>query len=173
MEEGGGIYINQLGSHNYCSGSGCFYEIEGVSFDELMNNTVNITLDFSDNTASKGGLDIYGVTPNSIGIPLDWGQREKLLVVLSKIWYSNLLKPIIIKRVCLCDSSSQLMCANLSHIFYNTTRYPGEVFPLYVAHVGFDFGTVTGHVYVIASIVYLHCCSFAVFHRFAFIISFY
>ena len=38
------------------------------------------------------------------------------------------------KRVCLCDSSSKLMCASLSH-------------SLSLAVVGFDFGTVTGSVY--------------------------
>ena len=39
------------------------------------------------------------------------------------------------------------MCANLSTIFYNTTRYPGEVFQLNLTVVGFEFGTVTGSVY--------------------------
>ena len=151
--EGGGILVNhdQLESVDSYSGSGCFYEVEGVSFDELMNNTVNETLDFSNNTASKGGLDIYGVTPNS-RCPIGLGTEREAVssAVQDKIFKtSSNLSSISSdpKRVCLCDSSSQLMCANLSHIFYNTTRYPGETFSLPLALVGFNFGTVTGPVY--------------------------
>ena len=39
------------------------------------------------------------------------------------------------------------MCADLSYIYHNTTRYPGEVFPLSLAVVGLDFGIVTGPMY--------------------------
>ena len=122
-----------------------------MSFDELMNNTVNITLDFSNNTASKGGLDIYGATPNSrcpIGLGIE--REAASSAVQDKIFKtSSNLSSISSdpKRVCLCESSSQLMCANFSHTLYSTTRYPGETFPLYVANVGFDFGTMTGRIY--------------------------
>ena len=148
---GGGVYVDQLENIDSYSGSGCFYEVEGVTIEELINSTVDITLVFSNNTAINGGMDIYGATPNSrcnIGLGTD---NEVVSSALRDIIYqtSSNLSSISSdpKRVCLCDSSSQLMCANLSHIFYETTRYPGEVFPLSLALVGFEFGTVTGPIY--------------------------
>ena len=45
------------------------------------------------------------------------------------------------------DTSSEVMCADLLYIYHNTTRYPGDVFPLSLAVVGLDFGIVTGPMY--------------------------
>ena len=86
INEGGGILVNwdQLESVDSYSGSGCFYELEDVSVDGLRNNTVNITVEFTNNIARKGGLEDSGyiMEPHQIvGVPLDWEQRVKLIVV--------------------------------------------------------------------------------------------
>ena len=154
---GGAIYIDQSLSMSIdpATTSSCFYEIERVSVDDFLNSVVNLTLAFSNNTATDGGLDLFGATPNSF-CEVKFVYKKKIY----KYGTSSNIKDLIFKtssslssvtsdpkRVCLCDSSSKLMCANLSYIFYETTSYPGEVFLLPLAVVGFDFGTVTGPVY--------------------------
>ena len=142
---GGAIYIDSSVKTDSYTGSSCFYEIHGVSLNEVKEF---IALHFISNTAADGGNDIYGASPNSrCWIRAKYVAKRSFLI--KDIFQINSgLSPISSdpKRVCLYDSS-QLMCANLSHIFYNTTRYPGEVFPLSLAVVGLDFGTVTGPVY--------------------------
>ena len=149
---GGAIYVNQSPNKDSESGSSCFYDLKILSNDRL---NVNIKLIFRGNTASNGGIDVYGATPNSycyfcFYYPKVYISYEFLCGVYDNVFktfakFSSISSEP--KRVCLCDSSSQLMCANLSHIFYNTTRYPGEVFLLSLAVVGFEFGRVTGPVY--------------------------
>ena len=147
---GGSIYVDQSLKMDTNSGSSCFYDLQGVS---MRNEIMSFKVTFRDNKAANGGIDIYGATPKSdcwLGyingtfqyVPLSsvYGYVFKTFANFSSISSDP-------RRVCLCDSSSQLMCANLSHIFYNTTRYPGEVFSLSLAVVGFEFGTVTGPVY--------------------------
>ena len=46
--------------------SSCFYELEGLLLDDLLNSIINVTLVFEDNAATNGGIDIYGETPNSL-----------------------------------------------------------------------------------------------------------
>ena len=148
---GGAIYIDSSVSTDPFTGSSCFYGILGVKMKELKKYV--ITLHFFNNTAIDGGDDIYGATPNThclIHFQSYAGNFDGDCYFCKNIFQTDSSLSSISsdpKRVCLCDSSSQLMCANLSHIFYNTTRYPGEVFPLSLAVVGLDFGTVTGPVY--------------------------
>ena len=135
----------------------CFYdEIDGMSFYDIVSSTSNTTLVFINNTAANGGSDLYGATPNSDCLVTlyklniwDTTSASSTLLYRHIFKFSSGLSSLFSdpKRVCLCDLSSQLMCANLSFIFYNTTRYPGEVFSLSLAVVGFEFGTVTGPVY--------------------------
>ena len=146
---GAGIHYDCsfTGNDYSLTSSSCFYEIQGVSLDEL-KHPVNVTLSFVNNTAINGGTDIYGATPNS----LCFVDNDNMIAHdIRKYVFKTSSGPSSIssdpKRVCLCDSSSQLMCANLSYIFYQTTHYPGEVFSLPLAVVGFEFGTVTGFVY--------------------------
>ena len=154
---GGGIYIAQSLSIDPDSGSACFYdEIDGMLFHDIVSDNQNITLVFINNTAANGGKDLYGATPNSFcHVTLYklniWNTQS---IVSSYIYkyifkHSSDLSSLASdpKRVCLCKSLSQLMCANLSYIFYNTTRYPGEVFILSLVVVGFEFATVTGPIY--------------------------
>ena len=155
---GGGIYVDQSLNIDPYSRSSCFYDFQGALANEqlLLNVTVNVSLFFTDNTAADGGIDIYGATPNSYCTFTFVNPKSKgsgtgpVCVVQENVFKTSYNLSSISsdpKRVCLCDSSSQTMCANLSHIFYNTTHYHGEVFSLSLAVVGFDFGTVTGPVY--------------------------
>ena len=150
---GGSIEVYRSMHIDNNAGSRCFYDkIQGISYEDLINSTVNITLEFVNNTATNGGFDIYGGTPRS-GCLINFNDTtysylsSKIQSYVFKT--SSKLSAISSdpKRVCLCDTSSQLVCANLSYIFYNTTRYPGEEFSLSLAVVGLDFGTVTGIMY--------------------------
>ena len=149
---GAGIYyycpfINIVLYDDSGTRSSCFYDIQGVSLSELKPSKVNVTLLFVNNTVINGGTDVYGATPNSgctIGNGFGAWDVQEYVFKTSSGPSSISSDP---KRVCMCDSSSQLMCANLSYIFYHTTHYPGEVFSLPLAVVGFEFGTVTGPVY--------------------------
>ena len=155
---GGGIYIAQSLSIDASSGSSCFYdELGGIFFEELISDNQNITLVFVNNTAANGGTDLYGATPNSLCLVTVyklsniWRTKSvissgiyRYIFMLSSDPSSSSSDP---KRVCLCKSLSQLMCTNLSYIFYNTTHYPGEVFTLSLVVVGFEFGTVTSPIY--------------------------
>ena len=134
---------------DYYTGSSCFFEIQGVSLDEIINLAVNLTLVFSNNRAIDGGLDVFGATPNSHCGALDSGGISASYIQDYIFKMSSDLSTISsnLRRVCLCDSFSQIMCAHYTFIFHNTTRYPGEVFSLPLVVVGFEFGTVTGPVY--------------------------
>ena len=146
---GGAIYVDGSINTDIYTGSSCFYEIHGVSLEQLNNS--RLTLVFSNNSATTGGIDIYGATPNSdCFIILNNSSTTQSKVINSHIFNtSSELSSISSdpKRVCLCDSSSHLQCAELFKVFDSTTRYPGEVFPLSLAVVGFEFGTVSGPVY--------------------------
>ena len=140
---GGAIYVDRTISIDSYSGSSCFYEIEGVYINELKHHIVNVTLVISDNVANNGGDDIYGATPESkcpVTIKAKGTTGEQSSYLIQTLFFKTSSSQSSIssdpKRVCLCDSSSQLMCANLSYIFYDTTRYPGEVFSLPLAVVG-------------------------------------
>ena len=150
---GGSIFIsnlfNNINRDTGATESVCFYRVQGASLDQLRNSI--ITVDFVNNTAANGGNDIFNAALNSqckIELkPPGFGlsnQIHKYIFKTSSGLSSITSDP---SRVCLSDSSSQLMCANLSYIFYETERYPGEVFPLSLAVVGLEFGTVTGLVY--------------------------
>ena len=131
------------------TGSSCFFEIEGVSESDLVNSVTKLNLIFIDNKASFGGIDAYGATPSSNCHPLTDSVVNASGIQHYIFKTSSSLSAISSdpKRVCLCDDQSKLMCANYSFIFYNTSHYPGEVFSLPLAVVGFGFGTVTGPVY--------------------------
>ena len=147
--KGGSIYIeHSFKKDTQVTGSACFYEIQGVSNDQLYRSAIKMT--FINNTAVKGGFDVYGATPISqclIDIkeadPKPSSSIQDYIFKTSPGISSISSDP---KRVCLCFLS-QLQCANLSYIVYNITRYPGEMFSLSLAVVGFEFGTVTGPVY--------------------------
>ena len=149
---GGAIYIQgSINIDSFFTKSSCFYELQGISKHELLSSVVNMALTFINNEATNGGADIYGATPNSVCI-MKFNDRSEAMSykIKDKIFkFSSSLSSVSSDpmRVCLCDSLSQLMCANLSYIYHNTTRYPGEVFSLSLAVVGFGFGTVTGPVF--------------------------
>ena len=146
---GGGIYVESSPKTDDFTGSNRFYEIQGVMFHELSDNKVTLT--FNNNSATNGGADIYGATPNSKCQIAYINERVVTSDEIQKYVFQANFKELMIssdpKRVCLFNSFQQLKCFNLSYIFYHTTSYPGEVFPISLAVVGLDFGMVTGPVY--------------------------
>ena len=147
LNTGGSIFVDRSLSVDPETGSICFYVLEGVTEHELKRGL--LTLVFTNNTAHNGGIDIYGATPNSHCL-VNLGFSSRYSSDIEDYIFKTSLNTSPVssdpRRVCLCDGS-QILCTNLSHIFYNTTRYPGEVFTLSVAVVGLQFGTVTGPVY--------------------------
>ena len=94
---------------------------------------------------------IYGATPNN-DCYVTIEKENNSITTQSKAIKDYVFKNLSSissdpKSICLCNSSSQLQCTNLSYIFYSTSRYPGEEFSLSLAVVGFEFGRVTGPVY--------------------------
>ena len=146
MQDTYNILLQDMNVDGY-TGSSCFFDILGVSLDELLNSI--LTLVFNNNKAVNGGLDVFGATPNSHCRALDSDSTTSSDIQDHIFKMSSDLSTVSSnpKRVCLCDSFSQIMCANYTFIFHNTTRYPGEVFSLPLVVVGFEFGTVTGPVY--------------------------
>ena len=146
---GGGIYIDKQMNIDSKTGSSCFIG----TLDGDLGSTKPI---FRTNKAAGGGTDIYGGalisycliyvnnTNSILPLPYESYTLKQIIYKTSSNLSAISSDP---KRVCLCDSSSQPVCANISHIFYNTTQYPGEVFSLPLTVVGLEFGTVTGPVH--------------------------
>ena len=53
---GGGIYINRSMNIDPATASSCFYGLEGLLLDDLLNSIINVTLVFEDNAATNGVL---------------------------------------------------------------------------------------------------------------------
>ena len=146
---GGGIYVKSSVNIDSFTVSSCFYELLGITYDEFNDSVIRMTMHFINNTGVNGGNDIYGATPNSYCKIQFVNITNKSSEIYHHIFRLSNLSPISSdpKRVCLRDTSSKVMCADLSYIYHSTTRYPGEVFSLSLAVVGLDFGIVTGPVY--------------------------
>ena len=56
--------------------------------------------------------------------------------------------------MCVCDSNGKLQCANISHIFINTSVYRGETITFFARIVGYDFGTTVGTIHARSLINY-------------------
>ena len=143
-DHGGAIYIDDtLVADPHTT---CFYKLQGVTEDEARHSA--ITLVFRDNKATNGGEDIFGATPNNLCYILNQRIPSSLI---SKYIFKPSPGPLSVsskhQRVCLYDSLARKQCNNSEYILYDTKRYPGEVFPIFLAVVGIDFGTVTGPVY--------------------------
>ena len=149
---GGAIFIHELPFvFKTKSIDQCFYQLPDVrNISDL--STLISSLNFYNNTSENGGDDIYGASL------IDWCSVTDGSEVRSKgatklfhfhthpKGYSSSISSDP-KRVCLCDEYGTPQCANISHIFLNQTRYPGESFNLSLVLVGDEFGTVSGTVY--------------------------
>ena len=148
---GGAIFVRGLTlAYRTKSVVQCFYQLPDVrNISDLY--TLNSSLNFNNNTSGNGGVNIYGA-------PLiDWcsvadGQKVRSKYAIKLFNFTNTHpKTSSIssnpKRVCLCDEYGKRQCANISYIFLNQTRYPGESFNLSLVLVGDEFGAVSGTVY--------------------------
>ena len=111
----------------------------------------NVTFNFWNNSAGKGGDHIYG---NSIQNYCKFN-IESLSDVWRRVFHihpnsSNSLSPVSSEamRVCLCDKNGRPLCDEESGIFSSDLSvYPGEEFSIAVVAVGAEFGTTIGEVY--------------------------
>ena len=123
----------------------CFYQLlDCASGGEYSINFVN-------NSAPIGGNDIYGASlMDNCFVDDDDDSGYCTSSHAIKFFHFNSSVSSISSsptRVCVCDSSSQSQCSNISYIFLDRTVYPGETFTLPVAMVGGDFGLTIGVVY--------------------------
>ena len=149
---GGAIFILELPLAFKIKPTGqCFYQLPEV---RMMSDVSSITsgITFYNNTSANGGDDIFGAALNDrCSISDGTGVKS---VSITKLFHFHTLPrgysssissdP---KRVCLCDESGVPQCVNISFIFLNQTRYPGETFNLSLVLVGDEYGSVSGTVY--------------------------
>ena len=147
LKIGGAIYVDRGVILRPDSDRGifdCFYQI----IQPLESSTFE--LNFTNNSATFGGNDIYGTS-----------LRSNCLVSNSSSLHYNVISehfhfdtdslssvsgdPL---RVCVCDSNGKPQCADLSSIFMSHEAYPGETITISAVVVGGDFGTTTGTVSV-------------------------
>ena len=123
--------INSLLSTNTLLRQSCFF---------LSGNESSIT--FTGNSATLGGIDIYGATLYTEECNLANNSVFKFSSISSNT-YKISSSPT---RVCFCvDNTPQ--CENRAYLIQNETRYPGENFTFSVVLAGYNFGRVAGSVY--------------------------
>ena len=122
----------------------CFYHLSIWGSD-----TSDFNLLFTNNTAKKGGDNIYGAQLRGKCKVNAVNYNVNSLTIFTFI-PNNTLSPVSSRatRVCLCDSDGYPQCTNASKIFVTDIAvYPGEFFSISVVTVGAEFGTTTGNVY--------------------------
>ena len=148
---GGAIFINDpLGyfylANNNLSSIDCFCQYQPK----------NTNIIFINNTAHFGGNQIYGTALKSYCYVNHQNPSKSQSIDTYENTFSfhpplhSNLSSIssVPTRVCICDTSGQPQCADLSMIFLtNITISPGELFNVSVVLVGADFGTSLGTVY--------------------------
>lgn len=119
-------------------GQRCFYQLSKTP-------DPSVNLDFTNNTADKGGSHLYGATTKSPCHISDSGARPNILHF--DPGFNEALSCVSSDptRVCLCNGDSQ-QCAKMEYIFSKRECYPGENLTLSVIVVGADFGAVAGSV---------------------------
>ena len=120
--------INSLLSTNTLLRQSCYF---------LSNDESAIT--FTGNSATLGGIDIYGATLYTEKCNLTKSQLSNK----SSNTYKISSDPT---RVCFCVNNTP-QCENRTYLILNETRYPGENFTLSVVLAGYNFGRVAGSVY--------------------------
>ena len=146
---GGAIYV--VKNPYSLQSSKCFYQVPSL----LSNKTdLNITLEFTNNTARRGGNAIYGaalhddcIVSSSASTPV-----KSVNVFTTFFKFNDTLESSLIssdpKRVCLCTTNGDSACANISYILVSSQElYPGEKFNMSAMVVGDEFGTLTSTVY--------------------------
>ena len=151
METGGAIYVdkkdNNLPPVHRTYLLPCFYQLLHITTSDWLNVT------FNNNSATKGGNDIYGEFMHNGGCDAGDGTNGYTFFVLSclvQIYFHCQPKstssvssdPV---RVCTCKSGSQLCNESYADIIV----YPGEMFTLSLVIVGADFGATVGSVHAI------------------------
>ncbi len=146
---GGAIYV--VKNPYSLQSSKCFYQIPLMS-DKTYS--LNITLEFTNNTAGRGGNAIYGAAlHDDCTVSSSASSPAKSVDVFKDFFqFNNTLESSLIssdpKRVCLCTTNDDSACANISYILVSSQElYPGEKFNVSATVVGDEFGTLTSTVY--------------------------
>lgn len=144
-EVGGALYVETL-PHPFRFPYNCFYQLLDIP---QFSDDVNVELISVNNSANNGGEGLYGAPLRSLcrvgNLPsyqvynklFSFDDKQSGMSTIS----SNPKKP------CLCETGGKPNCTDISLIFVDETRYPGEIFDLSAVIVGEEFGTVTGTVF--------------------------
>lgn len=116
----------------------CFYRLLDCS------DTANYTFTFANNSAGKGGDDVFGA---SLRFHRNSLTEKKCNLTVSGVSSSISSVTSDPTRVCLCDRHGRPQCENNSYIFKNYAVRSGEVFSVLAAVVGGDYGTTIGPVF--------------------------
>ena len=154
-EVGGAIYVAN-GDSNYYSIEPDFNYLYIPCFYQLLdfNEKQTYNMKFANNSAVKGGDNIYGETMHSctcyvaeIGFNLSPTTVSTYCVQNKFVHLPKSLSSVSSDptRICICINS-QPQCNILS---YNIAIHPGELFKLPAVIVGADLGTTVGPVYAI------------------------
>ena len=148
--EGGAVYIDLGLTKNVLLWEA---SIEAVCFYQLLDCHENSTYNFhfANNSAEKGGNDMYGVSLQST-CEYPGNGNCQLHVTALQGTPSVSSDPT---RVCLCDEDGRPQCTNESYMLLSRQLHPGEVFTLSVVVVGGDFGPTVGVVYAVSSLIRL------------------
>ena len=145
IKVGGALYVETL-PHPFRFPYNCFYQLLDIP---QFSDDVNVELIFVNNSAHNGGEGLYGAPLRSlcnVGNLPSYQVYNKLFKFddeqsgMSTI-SSNPKKP------CLCEETGKPNCTDISLIFVEEIRYPGEIFDLSGVVVGEEFGTATGTVF--------------------------
>ena len=139
--KGGAIYILPgltaalipLSDHWVNELVGCFFQI---------HNSVNITVQLSQNLAANGGDAIYGAGIRGCDTNFDSSNNINIDITPNNSRSSVSSDPF---NVCMCDHSGIPQCYTSENL--NREIYPGQYFTVPVAVVGLELGTTTGIAY--------------------------
>ena len=126
----------------------CFYQI---GTRHVTNSSAVLGVRFVNNSAQKGGDDIYGGSLYSPCTIFDYSPYQSDYITETFPSYKPTTLSSVTSdpmRVCLCNDQGTPQCASMEYIYRELPpRYPGEVFTVPAVVVGYDFGTVPGIVH--------------------------
>ena len=145
---GGAIYLKRYPQLWPSRNPPCFYQI---GTRHVTNSSAVLGVRFVNNSAQRGGDDIYGGSLYSPCTIFDYSPYQSDYITETFPSYKPTTLSSITSdptRVCLCDDQGTPQCAHMEYIYRELPpRYPGEVFTVPAVVVGYDFGTVPGIVH--------------------------
>ena len=137
---GGAIYVEENEKASYK----CF--IQSVSYDLPLPVLRTIVFTFINNTATKGGDDLYGTGLRRRCHSDSYILYNSFTFKMNNVGLSSISSNPT--RICLCNHVGIPQCLNMDYIYRKSQKlYPGELLTISAVIVGYDLGTTQGVVY--------------------------